>query len=98
MRLPSLHAGKNALGPWPARASVYNRGNQTPPYPFPSQTNNPEDRPMQLPADGYPISAEVLREWFRRTYGREANDIEIGELQDAMARRDESKPEAAPPR
>ena len=51
---------------------------------------------MQLPAEGYPISAEALRKWFRRTHGREATEIEIGELQDAMTRRDESKPEASP--
>ena len=51
---------------------------------------------MQLPAEGYPISAEALREWFRRTYGREATEAEIGKLQDAMTRRDEAKPEASP--
>lgn len=73
-----------------------NRGNQIPPYPFPSQINNPEERPMQLPAEGYPISTEALREWFRRTHGREATEVEIGELQDAMTWRDESKPEASP--
>ncbi len=43
---------------------------------------------MQLPVEGYPISSEAIREWFRRTYGREASDVEVGELQDAMARRE----------
>jgi hypothetical protein len=51
---------------------------------------------MQLPTEGYPISTEMLRDWFRRTYGREAAEVEIGELQDAMTRRDEAKPEASP--
>ena len=49
---------------------------------------------MKLPAEGYPISSEALREWFRRTYGREASEVELGELEDAMARRESKEPES----
>ena len=41
-----------------------------------------------LPVEGYPVSAEAIREWFRRTYGREATDREVGEIQDRLAGRD----------
>lgn len=46
---------------------------------------------MILPAEGYPISAEAIREWFQRTYGREASEIELGELLDALARRESAQ-------
>ncbi|HEX5327395.1 MAG TPA: hypothetical protein VFW75_12055 [Acetobacteraceae bacterium] len=53
---------------------------------------------MVLPARGYPVSAEAIREWFRRTYGREASEREVGEIQDRMARSEsESSEPAAPP-
>jgi hypothetical protein len=44
------------------------------------------------PAAGYPISVEAIREWFRRTYGREATEREVGEVQDRVARRDATPP------
>ena len=47
---------------------------------------------MVLPAEGYPVSVEAIREWFRRTYGREASEREVGELQDRLARRDATPP------
>lgn len=43
---------------------------------------------MILPVEGYPVSTEAIREWFRRTYGREATDREVGEIQDRIARRE----------
>ncbi len=43
---------------------------------------------MILPVEGYPVSAEAIREWFRRTYGREASELEVGEIQDMLARRE----------
>ncbi len=43
---------------------------------------------MVLPSEGYPISTEAIREWFRRTYGREATEKEVGEVQAALAKRD----------
>jgi hypothetical protein len=47
-----------------------------------------------LPAEGFPISAEAAREWFQRTYGREASEEELGELLEALARRDSDQVEA----
>jgi hypothetical protein len=44
-----------------------------------------------LPAEGYPVAAGATREWFRRTYGREATEIELGELLDALARRESER-------
>jgi hypothetical protein len=49
---------------------------------------------VNLPAEGFPISAEAVREWFQRTYGREASEEELGELLDALAQRDSDKVEA----
>ena len=46
---------------------------------------------MILPAEGYPVSAEATREWFRRTYGREASEVELGEILEALAHRDSSR-------
>ena len=43
---------------------------------------------MILPVEGYPVSAEAIREWFRRTYGREASELEVGEIQDMLVRRE----------
>ncbi len=45
-----------------------------------------------LPVEGYPNGSEPLREWFRRNHGREASERELGELQDALARRDATPP------
>jgi hypothetical protein len=44
-----------------------------------------------LPAEGYPVSAEATREWFRRTCGREATEMELGELLDAVAQRESER-------
>jgi len=52
---------------------------------------------MILPVEGYPISVEAIREWFRRTYGREASEREVGEIQDKLAHRD-SQPISQPPK
>jgi hypothetical protein len=41
-----------------------------------------------LPAEGFPVSAEAVREWFRRTHGHEASEIELGELLEALAQRE----------
>jgi len=41
-----------------------------------------------LPAEGHPVSAEATRGWFRRTYGREASEVELGEILDALAQRE----------
>ena len=41
-----------------------------------------------LPVEGYPVSAETIREWFRRTYRREATERELGEIQDELAKRE----------
>jgi hypothetical protein len=41
-----------------------------------------------LPTEGYPISTEAIREWFRRTYNHEATDKEVGDIQAALAKRD----------
>jgi len=49
---------------------------------------------MILPAEGYPISAEAAREWFQRNYGREASEEELGELLEALARRDSDRVQA----
>ncbi len=49
---------------------------------------------MILPAEGYPVSAEATREWFRRTYGREASEVELGEILDALAQRESQRVEA----
>lgn len=49
---------------------------------------------MILPAEGYPISAAAVREWFRRTYGHEASEAELGEILEALARRDSERTQA----
>jgi hypothetical protein len=52
-------------------------------------TSNPEPAPSELPAEGYPYSEPGLRDWFRRTYAREATERELGALMSAMATRDD---------
>ena len=52
-------------------------------------TCNPEPPPPELPAEGYPYSEPGLRDWFRRTYAREATERELGALMAAMATRDD---------
>ncbi len=45
-----------------------------------------------MPVEGFPPSTEAIREWFRRAYGREATELEVGELQDKLARRNATPP------
>ena len=52
-------------------------------------TTNREPQPSELPAEGYPYSEPGLRDWFRRTYSREASERELGALMAAMATRDD---------
>jgi hypothetical protein len=59
--------------------------------------SNPEPAPQRLPAEGYPYSELGLRDWFRRTYSREATERELGALMAAMAMR-ESKTRPGEPR
>jgi hypothetical protein len=40
-----------------------------------------------LPAEGYPFSEHDLRAWYRLRYGREASDLEVGAMMDAMVLR-----------
>ncbi len=47
---------------------------------------------MSLPVAGFPISAETVREWFRRTYAREPTEREVGDVLDDLARRDATPP------
>jgi hypothetical protein len=44
-----------------------------------------------LPAEGFPVSAEAIREWFQRTYGHEASELELGEILQALARRESDR-------
>ena len=50
---------------------------------------------MREPVGSYPPSTEAMREWFRRTYGREASDLEIGDLERRLAARQEGVDAAA---
>jgi hypothetical protein len=59
------------------------------PMPITKFTANPEPQPLELPAEGYPYSEPSLRDWFRRTYAREATERELGSLMAAMATRDD---------
>ncbi len=49
---------------------------------------------MILPAEGCPVSAEAIRGWFRRTYRREASEVELGELLEALAQRESQQIQA----
>jgi hypothetical protein len=51
--------------------------------------SNPLPPPTELPAKGFPYSETGLRDWFRRTYAREATERELGALMAAMATRDD---------
>jgi len=51
---------------------------------------------IELPVAGYPISAEALTSWFRRTYSRTPSARELGVLMNAMARRDSTPPHEGP--
>jgi hypothetical protein len=41
-----------------------------------------------LPDQGYVVSVETIREWFRRTYGREATDQEVIDIEQRLAKRE----------
>jgi hypothetical protein len=47
-----------------------------------------------LPAEGYPVSDEAAREWFRHTHGREASEVELGEILEALTERESQQIEA----
>jgi len=47
-----------------------------------------------LPAEGFPVSTEAIREWFRRAYGHEASEFELGEILQALARRESDRVQA----
>jgi hypothetical protein len=47
---------------------------------------------LEVPAPGFPPSEVPLRAWFRQRHGRDATELEIGALMQAMAERE------APPR
>ena len=49
---------------------------------------------MILPAEGFPVSTEAIREWFRRAYGHEASEFELGEILQALARRESDRVQA----
>lgn len=48
---------------------------------------NAKEMNVILPMEGYPSSDRAMREWFRRTHGREPSDVEIGEILNALAKR-----------
>ncbi|HEY5300497.1 MAG TPA: hypothetical protein VIJ55_07465 [Acetobacteraceae bacterium] len=47
---------------------------------------------MSLPAGATPPSAEAIREWFRRTCGREPTEAELNELRRTLARTEPERP------
>ena len=52
-------------------------------------SNPPPSTPLEIPAEGFPFSEQELRKWFRNKHGREASDLEIGEIMEAMVARDD---------
>lgn len=51
---------------------------------------------MELPAAGYPISEEAVTNWFQAQHHRMPTEAEVGEVMDAMARRDATPPVQGP--
>lgn len=51
---------------------------------------------IELPAPGYPTSEVALTAWFHRTYSRAPSGRELGELMNAMNRRDSTPPHGGP--
>ncbi|MEO9189438.1 MAG: hypothetical protein ABI224_05445 [Acetobacteraceae bacterium] len=47
---------------------------------------------MSLPVGATPPSAEAIREWFRRTSGREPTDAELAELRETLSRSPSERP------
>ncbi len=52
---------------------------------------------MNIPAEGYPISADAVTDWFRATYGREPSTPEVGRIIEAMTHRDSTRPRSDAP-
>ena len=52
---------------------------------------------LELPVEGYPISAKAVAEWFERRHGRQPSELELGDIMLAMAQREATAPvEMAP--
>ncbi|MEO8715950.1 MAG: hypothetical protein ABI369_13145 [Acetobacteraceae bacterium] len=51
---------------------------------------------MTLPAGASRPSGEAIREWFRRTHGREPTEREVEELQETLAPPEPGKPAKEP--
>jgi hypothetical protein len=49
-------------------------------------------RPIELPVEGFPVSAAEVRVWFIDRYGREPGAAELTEIINAMAERETSPP------
>ncbi len=52
--------------------------------------------PAELPAAGYPLSADAVSHWFRTRYGRVPTELELGEIIAAMAQREATPPHYSP--
>jgi hypothetical protein len=52
---------------------------------------------LELPAQGYPPSAEAVDDWFRKQHGRAPTDQEVGAIIGAMAQREATSPRSGPP-
>lgn len=62
--------------------------------PAPEYLQSEESR-VREPTGRYPPSTEAIREWFRRTYGREPSDFEVGELERKLSNRQDAEADAA---
>jgi hypothetical protein len=51
---------------------------------------------MDIPAEGYPFSAEAVVIWFRDRHGRDPGDAELIAILNAMAARDATPPHEGP--
>ena len=51
---------------------------------------------MELPAPGFPASEQDLTDWFRKKYGREPSDRELGVIMAALAQRESTPPHDRP--
>jgi hypothetical protein len=46
----------------------------------------------ELPVEGFPVSADLVREWFEHRHGRTPGERELGRMMIAMAAREASPP------
>jgi hypothetical protein len=46
----------------------------------------------ELPAEGFPVSAEPVRRWFMHRYRREPGAVELARVLNAMAAREATPP------